>query len=183
MKRIAPVLACAVLSLSAAWAQSTAFRIKAGRPTLMTAKALAATDKRASGATIGADRKSVMVKGKSARLVVRTGPKSDMMSYRIMGLRNPTITVPSGAKLTILFVNVDDDMLHDLRITASQPPFASKIGKTVSSGSSALPPMKGENFSGQELTIMAPSNSGAYSYLCTTPGHAAAGMFGKLIVK
>ncbi len=176
-------MVCAALTLSAAMAQTTAFGVKAGKPTLMTVKTIAAAEKRASGATIGADKKSIVVSGKSARFVVRTGPKSDMMSYRIIGLRNPTITVPSGAKLTILFVNVDDDMLHDLRLTASQPPFDSKIGKTGTSGSSALPPMKGKSFSGQALTITAPSKSGAYSYVCTTPGHAAAGMFGKLIVK
>src|SRR2546430_10760345 len=41
------------------------------------------------------------------RLVVITGPESDMLSYRIQGMRNPTLVIPSGATLKLLFINVD----------------------------------------------------------------------------
>ncbi len=106
-----------------------------------------------------------------------------MMSYRIMGLRNPAITVPAGAKLSILFVNADDDMLHNLRFTGIRPPFDAKIGKTGSAGSSDVPHIKGKSLYGQELTLTTPAKTGTYYYICTIPGHAAAGMFGKLIVR
>src|SRR5437763_1804924 len=49
------------------------------------------------------------------RLVAVTGPEDDMLSYRIQGVRNPTLIVPSGATLKILFLNLDDDMRHDIR--------------------------------------------------------------------
>ena len=52
---------------------------------------------------------------KEIRLVVVTGPEEDMLSFRIQGVRNPTLAVPAGARLTILFVNIDSDMRHDLR--------------------------------------------------------------------
>ncbi len=183
MKRFGSVLVFTALSLSLVFAQPRQFNVKAGKQALMTAKEIASVEKRSSGASIGADKNSVVVKGKNARIVVRTGPKSDMMSYRLMGIRNPTITVPAGAKLIILFVNVDDDMLHDLHFTVSLPPFESKVNRIGSVGSSALPPMKGKSFSTQKITFTAPTKVGTYTYLCTTAGHAAAGMFGKLVVK
>src|SRR3954471_13181144 len=47
------------------------------------------------------------------RLVIVTGPEDDMLSYRILGVRNPTLIIPTGATLRILFVNQDSDMRHD----------------------------------------------------------------------
>ena len=53
---------------------------------------------------------------KDIRVVVTTGPADDMLSYRIQGVRNPTMVVPAGATLRILFVNSDTDMRHDIRL-------------------------------------------------------------------
>src|SRR5438874_6304728 len=39
--------------------------------------------------------------GSDVRLVVITGPEDDMLSYRIQGIRNPNIVIPSGATLTV----------------------------------------------------------------------------------
>lgn len=52
---------------------------------------------------------------KEIRLVVITGPEDDMLSYRIQGVRNPNLVVPTGATLSILFINIDTDMRHDIR--------------------------------------------------------------------
>src|SRR5258705_1594827 len=41
------------------------------------------------------------------RLVILTGPEDDMLSYRIQGMRNPTLVVPAVATLKILFVHGD----------------------------------------------------------------------------
>src|SRR5688572_327534 len=61
------------------------------------------------------DKTTLTFTEKDIRLVVITGPEDDMLSYRIQGVRNPTLAVPAGARMTILFVNVDVDMRHDLR--------------------------------------------------------------------
>src|SRR6185369_2004353 len=53
--------------------------------------------------------------GTDLRLVILTGPEDDMLSFRIQGMRNPTLVVPAGATLKILFVNGDEDMRHDVR--------------------------------------------------------------------
>ncbi len=155
----------------------------ATKPKTLSSKALSAAEKTVKGVSMGADKKSLLVGGVSARLVVTTGPENDMMSYRIKGLRNPTITMKPGTKLSILFVNTDEDMLHNLRFTAKAPPFDAKIGKAGSTGSSDLPHRAASGYTGQELAFVAPKRAGTYYYVCTIPGHASAGMFGKLVVK
>src|SRR6476660_7688507 len=66
--------------------------------------------------TIGKkDKSTITFTEKEIRLVINTGPEDDMLSYRILGVRNPTLIVPSGATLRILFVNSDEDMSHDVR--------------------------------------------------------------------
>lgn len=163
--------------------KASAASVTVAKPTSLSAASLLAAEKHASGFVVGHDKKSLSVTGPSARLVVRTGPKSDMMSYRIKGIRNPTIIVNPGARLSVFFVNADDDMLHNLRFTALAPPFAAKIGNRGSVGSTDLHPMKGERYSAQVLTVVVSKTPGTYYYLCTIPGHAAAGMFGKLVVR
>ena len=61
------------------------------------------------------ERSGLSFREKEVRLVVETGPEDDMLSYRIQGVRNPVLILPSGATLRILFVNVDSDMRHDIR--------------------------------------------------------------------
>src|SRR5437773_1965558 len=68
------------------------------------------------GQTIGKkDKTTLTFVGSDIRLVVVTGPEDDMLSYRIQGVRNPTLVVPSDATLRVLFINVDGDMKHDIR--------------------------------------------------------------------
>src|SRR5690242_19604796 len=93
-------------------ASAQSFKVSLGKVQSLSSTAFAASEKKSAGVSVGADKNSISVTGKSATLVVRTGPENDMMSFRIKGLRNPTISVPAGAKLTILFINSDEDMLH-----------------------------------------------------------------------
>src|SRR4029079_10746489 len=69
------------------------------------------------------DKTTITFTQNEIRLVVTTGPEDDMLSYRIQGVRNPTLVVPAGAVLNILFVNTDEDMPHDLHFGAVKPPF------------------------------------------------------------
>src|SRR2546430_2104596 len=52
------------------------------------------------------DKTTLTFTEREIRLVVITGPEDDMLSYRVQGVRNPTLVVPSGAMLRVLFVNV-----------------------------------------------------------------------------
>src|ERR1700755_857632 len=84
------------------------------------------------------------------RLVATTGPEDDMLSYRIQGMRNPTLVVPANATLKIFFVNTDADMLHDIKFGELKAPFepAPDVAKTV--GSTHVAPQAGdETLSGE----------------------------------
>ncbi len=116
------------------------------------------------------------------RLVVTTGPEDDMLSYRIQGVRNPTLVVPSGATLKILFVNTDLDMKHDLLFGDLAGPFALAPEVKNTAGSSRLiPQAEDETLSAEELTIKAGEN-GQFTYFCSVRGHAKGGMWGNIAV-
>ena len=52
------------------------------------------------GQTMGKKSKTTLTfTDNNIRLVVITGPEDDMLSYRIQGIRNPTLVVPPGATL------------------------------------------------------------------------------------
>lgn len=157
--------------------------ITSGKKISITPSALVKAQKKSTAGRASSDRKSITFKGKLARLVVQTGPGNDMMSYRIQGLRNPTLMVNPGAMLHILFVNTDDDMFHSLRFTTKVAPFEAKMGAKGSWGSMDLPHKSANAFFAQEITVKVPKTKGTYSYVCVVAGHAAAGMFGTLIVR
>lgn len=178
---LVPMLAIAVSV--AAISSAEGFTVSGAKKMTVSASSLASAKKKATAGTIGSDKKSITFSGSSAQLVVETGPKNDMMSYRIQGLRNPSLVLKPGATLHILFVNTDDDMLHSLRFTSRAAPFDAKIGTKGSVGSADLKPMSGKSLFGQEFAIKLPSKKGSYSYICTTAGHAAAGMYGTITVR
>ncbi len=149
----------------------------------MSEAALAAAEHKITTGKVASDKMSLTFSSKYVRLVVRTGPENDMMSYRIRGLRNPTITVVRGSTLSVLFANTDVDMFHAYRITGTNPPFESKMSTSGTQGSSNLPHMKGKKFFTEDMKFMVQQTPGTYYYVCPVTGHAAAGMYGKLIVK
>jgi hypothetical protein len=116
------------------------------------------------------------------RLVVTTGPADDMLSYRVQGMRNPTLVVPAGANLKILFVNNDSDMLHDLRFGNLKAPFELTPDVSATAGSSPVTPQaEDETLSGEELVIKA-GETGQFTYFCSVRGHAKGGMWGNIAV-
>ena len=177
-----PLTLFVALQIGAQASQSTGFHLSGSSKKSMSAMAIKASEKKATKAA-ARDAKSLTFTTKTIRLVVQTGPSNDMMSYRISGLRNPKITVPKGATLHILFVNSDDDMLHCVRFTTMQAPFEAKPNPSDSVGGANLPPVKAGKFSTEDFVLKVPSKAGTYSYLCTVSGHAAAGMYGVLVVR
>ncbi len=177
-------LSLLMMAISAAATSSAdGFTVSGAKKLTVTASTLASAKKKATTGSVSADKKSITFSAASVRLVVETGPKNDMMSYRIQGLRNPSLVVKAGATLHIQFVNTDDDMLHSLRFSSKVAPFDARIGTKGSVGSADLKPLSGKSFFGQEFTLKAPAKKGSYSYVCTTAGHAAAGMYGTITVR
>lgn len=108
------------------------------------------------------------------------GPSSDMMSFEIAGLKNPEIRIPQGTRLTLAVINVDDDMAHNLALTTAAPPYPKQVG-SMPIGSATLKPHKGRAYSASLLTVRA-TGVGPGFYLCTVPGHARSGMYGRIAV-
>ncbi|WP_292000440.1 plastocyanin/azurin family copper-binding protein [Caldivirga sp.] len=114
--------------------------------------------------------------------------------FIIYGLINPTIVVPSGSVMHILFINLDDDMYHNFVVTVAPPPYPYNVMPYVAMSDGMGPQMmlnmrwlppanyhSGYAY-GYEYTI-AINEPGIYWYICTYPGHASNGMYGELVVR
>lgn len=82
----------------------------------------------------------------------------------IKGQVSPDLKVPEGAVVAITIINGDGAM-HDVAV----PEFGAQSDQLVGEGSATT-------------IVFRATKAGTFEYLCTIPGHKAAGMFGKLIV-
>ncbi|QOY61704.1 nitrite reductase, copper-containing [Lysobacter sp. H21R4] len=82
----------------------------------------------------------------------------------IKGQVNPELKVAEGAVVAITVVNGDGAM-HDIAV----PAFNAQSDQLVGEGSSTT-------------IVFRAGKAGVFEYVCTIPGHKAAGMFGKLVV-
>lgn len=127
------------------------------------------------------DKSTLTFTGNNIHLVVITGPEDDMLSYRIQGIRNPTLVVPSGATIKILFVNVDADMKHDLRFGHVAGAFMANPDIKETAGSAKLSPVADATLQAEEIVIKA-NEDGVYKYFCSVGSHAKGGMWGNIAV-
>ena len=118
---------------------------------------------------------------KQITLVISTGDADDNLSYRIQGIRNPTLAVPAGAKMGVLFVNADGNMRHDVRFGHREPPFDLAPATEQTAGSGRLASHGEAGYQAEEMVIEAVSN-GEYTYFCSIRGHARRGMWGRIAV-
>ena len=119
---------------------------------------------------------------KEVRLVVVTGPEDDMLSYRVQGVRNPTIAVPAGATLKILFVNIDYDMRHDVRFGHFTGPFDIMVETQETAGSTKLAGRAEDGTLQAEEIVVKANSIGQFRYFCSIRGHAKDGMWGHIAV-
>jgi uncharacterized cupredoxin-like copper-binding protein len=119
----------------------------------------------------------------AVRLTVLASPVTSDMKFRIAGMTDPTITVPSGAKVTIEVINADNDTAHGLVITnklthPGNDPMHS--GAYPVFGDSAVWILGYLTAAGMHAGTMSftATTPGTYSYLCPMPGHAQMGMLG-----
>ncbi|MCY0859235.1 MAG: sulfocyanin-like copper-binding protein [Sulfolobaceae archaeon] len=118
--------------------------------------------------------------------------------FVIYGLINPTLIIPAGATVQLIFINLDDNMYHNFVVTTYPPPYPYNVMPETMMGG-----MMGGYYSGYRTLFYMPyipyanyaqgyayeysttfvlSSPGTYWYLCTYPGHAELGMYGELIV-
>ncbi|MDG6905058.1 MAG: hypothetical protein JRN20_04655 [Nitrososphaerota archaeon] len=127
--------------------------------------------------------------------------------FVIYGLIDPTLVIPSGARVNLIFANSDDDMYHNFVVTSLGPPYyympiqgmmfsnsSSWYGGGMMGGRSNSP------LFGTTMPLLSPVNDGQgtayyyattfslysysanYWYICTYPGHAQSGMYGRIFV-
>lgn len=113
-------------------------------------------------------------------ITVLAGPTSNMMSFRVGELTNPELRIAKGSRVTFNIVNVDDDMEHSFAITTQPPPYGAQVEGTAIA-TPLLLPYKGQQYSGAVLILKAAEAGTAY-YVCTVPGHAQKGMYGKITI-
>lgn len=82
----------------------------------------------------------------------------------IAGMVNPDLQVPENAVVQINVIN-GDGAIHDIAV----PEFGAASDHITGKGSATA-------------IVFRANKNGTFEYLCTLPGHKAAGMFGKLIV-
>ncbi len=116
------------------------------------------------------------------RLVAITGPEEDMLSYRIQGVRNPNLVVPSGATLKILFVNLDGDMKHDIRFGHVMGDYPVAPDTTETAGADKLAAREGQSPMQADDFVIKAKEDGVYKYFCSVRGHAKGGMWGNVLV-
>ncbi|HMU32704.1 MAG TPA: hypothetical protein PKC89_02450 [Pyrinomonadaceae bacterium] len=180
MKKIILLAVITTVFVTAAFAQHQPFTLVSSAAKTITFDELVAAEKTRD---LGVKGEGTLTFSKNEiRLVIATGPESDMLSYRIQGMRNPTLIVPEGARLKILIVNKDSDMWHDLRIGHVMGEFAADPTVAMTAGSVKLEPAgSGKTWHAQELVIQA-NEAGSFKYFCSVTGHAKGGMWGTINV-
>ena len=163
------------------WADAPGPRVSPAEATRLGAEA-------PTGAKVDQATNSITFASGDVHLVILGSPPSGPdETFRVAGLTNPTITVPSGATVSMEIINADPDTAHGVVVTASDatsswmpmmtaaPAFAGSalwfLGNPTSAGMHA-----------GTITFIA-STAGTYHYLCPVPGHAQKGMAGTFQVR
>jgi len=147
----------------------------------LTSSQLEAAVKNSTVGVIDKAKNTLTFSGEAISIVVRTGPEDDMLSYRIQGLRNPTIVVPEMTSLKVLFVNADEDMFHDFRVGDVKVPFKSKPDTSKTAGSEHLGQVIDGVYNAQEFGYHL-HDKGILRYFCSVGSHAKNGMWGTVVV-
>ncbi|MHB1834561.1 MAG: sulfocyanin-like copper-binding protein [Solirubrobacteraceae bacterium] len=156
--------------------------VPAGRMEALAAKA--ARSAQVIGATVTYPRRQVT-------LVALGAPGNRPgMYWQIDGLDGPggpTVSVAEASTITVDFADGDPGHPHGFELTTAAPPYprmAMMAGRIAAPGALIMPvpAPKGRLWHAATVTFRAPP-PGTYYYICPVPGHAAQGMWGKLVVR
>jgi rusticyanin len=156
-------------------------------PRVSAAQAAALGGQAPAGARTDRAANTITFTATTVRVTVLASPSSGPdETFRIAGMTNPAIVVPTGSQVSIEIINADPGTAHGLVITAGQdttwmpmmtarPAFTGSalwfLGNPTSAGMHA-----------GTLTFTA-ATPGTYQYLCPVPGHARDGMAGAFTVR
>ena len=139
-----------------------------------------------TNATVDKSANTITYTGTNVKIVMLGGPKEADEKFIIAGLINPTLRIPQGANITMEIINKDEGMSHGVEITTATPPYtymSMMQGGGIYPGASIQPiPKAASNQYPASQVSFAVSNVGEFYYLCQYPGHAANGMYGKIII-
>ncbi len=143
-----------------------------------------------TNATVDKENNSITYSGKSDHIVIFGGAMDDDTAgpaekFVIDGLVNPTLHVQKGANISLEFINEDTDMPHGIEVSTASPPYGymsmMEGGIYASSIIAPIPESNNNNFPMASTSFTA-AELGTYYYLCQYPGHAAEGMYGKMVI-
>jgi rusticyanin len=142
--------------------------------------------------TLIKDRNMIVVNANYAEIPVFMSSENGRNIFMIYEFINPTIIVKKNTRLKMIVVNIDKDAPHSLAIVSNSPPYPRLMhithytiafpGALTPKPMIGLPPARSNNYPAWlvEFTVSLP---GTYYYVSLVPGHAAEGMYGKLIVQ
>lgn len=140
------------------------------------------------GAIINRRTDTVTYRGPTALIVALASPHGKPnMTWEIDGLVNPTIVLPPGTEVTVDLVNTDWGYRHGFMVTTSPPPYPymAMMGLPTQFLLMPLPERTTQVLATARYYTRQGhfrASRGIYYYLCPVPGHAARGMYGKIVV-
>ena len=161
----------------------------AGRTALTNAGLSALISRGEQGASIDKKANTVTYGGHSVTLVALASPHGQPnMTWEIDGLVNPTVVVAPGTQVDIVLANTDWGYMHGFELTTTPPPYPymAMAGAADNLFLMPLPPRTAKDTTTASYYTRSATfttTSGTYHYFCPVPGHAAAGMFGTLVVR
>ncbi|AHH97549.1 hypothetical protein [Kutzneria albida] len=138
-----------------------------------------------AGASVDRTARQVTLSG-SAVSFAAVASQSSMYSFQIAGMTNPSVTVPTGARVSIQVINADDDMAHGVVVTMAHPtswmPMMAAGPAFPGAGLFALGESTSAGLHTATITFTA-GTPGRYTYLCAVADHARRGMLGSFTIQ
>lgn len=109
------------------------------------------------------------------------------MYWQLDGVDSVSVSVPSGAAVTVDFADGDPGYPHGFELTSAAPPYphmAMMDAPIAAPGAFIMPvpPPDGAQWHAATVTFAAPV-PGTYYIICPVPGHAQQGMWAKFVVR
>ncbi|OEF99232.1 hypothetical protein BHF71_09580 [Vulcanibacillus modesticaldus] len=136
-------------------------------------------------AIVDRENNTITYRGENINIVLIGGPEYADGRFVIDGLINPTIIIPKNTNISLTLVNEDEGMPHGVEFTTAKPPYSyMSMMDGGYSGVSLIPiPEASAGNYPVAKTTFSINKSGELYYLCQVPGHAAEGMYGKVIIR
>jgi rusticyanin len=142
----------------------------------------------AATATVDRRANTLTYRTRQVELVALASPEGGPdMTWNVAGLVNPTIVLPTGARVTVHVFDADPDTAHGWELTSTAPPYPpmAMMAAPVALPGAVAMPVRGataQRWFGRTVRFTA-TDAGTFYYLCQVPGHAQQGMYGTLVVR